>query len=155
MKRKRNQRKKKVIHDGEEEEEDRISSLPDSILHEILSSMDDLAFEIQTCVLSKRWRYIWTSLPNLRFDFNPYPYHQLAEAKMPRFEHLVNQVLSLRDNNSNVCTFFFSSSYLVDSCLFKKCISYAVRHNVQQLHLEAFAYTHLMNFLSASLIVPL
>ncbi|CAL5414471.1 unnamed protein product [Camellia sinensis] len=137
MKRKRNQRKKKVIGDGEKEEEeedkDRISSLPDSILHEILSSMDDLASAIQTCVLSKRWRYVWTSLPNLRFDFD-----QLDEVRMSRFKRFVNQVLSLRDNNSNVYRFYFSSGYLVDPCLFKKCISYAVRHNVQQLHLNAF-----------------
>ncbi|CAL5417364.1 unnamed protein product [Camellia sinensis] len=145
MKRRRNQRKKKVNDDGEKEEEeedkDRISSLPDSILHEILSSMDDLASAIQTCVLSKRWRYVWTSLPNLRFDFN-----QLDEVSMSRFKRFVNQVLSLRENNSNVYIFYFSSGYLVDPCLFKKCISYAVRHNVQQLHLNAFGYSELDDF---------
>ncbi|CAL5348345.1 unnamed protein product [Camellia sinensis] len=146
MKRRRNQRKKKVNDDGEKEEEeeedkDRISSLPDSIIHEILSSMDDLASAIQTCVLSKRWRYVWTSLPNLRFDFN-----QLDEVSMSRFKRFVNQVLSLRDNNSNVYIFYFSSGYLVDPCLFKKCISYAVRHNVQQLHLNAFGYSELDDF---------
>ncbi|CAL5414469.1 unnamed protein product [Camellia sinensis] len=55
MKRKRNQRKKKAIDDGEGEEEDRISRLPDSILHKILSSMDDLVSAIETCALSKRY----------------------------------------------------------------------------------------------------
>ncbi|KAK7832582.1 f-box/fbd/lrr-repeat protein [Quercus suber] len=50
----------------DEEDEDRISTLPDSIILIILSSL--LAKEaIITGVLSQRWAYLWTSVPSLRF----------------------------------------------------------------------------------------
>ncbi|KAI8002897.1 putative F-box/LRR-repeat protein [Camellia lanceoleosa] len=132
MKRKRNQRKRKPIDDGEGEEEDRISRLPDSILHKILSSMDDLVSAIETCVLSKR-----STLPNLRFDFDQFLSHQTDayyDTTIPRFTCFLNQVLS------NLCRFYFSSDYFVDQCLVKKCICYAVCHNVQQLHVGAFCF---------------
>ncbi|XP_026445006.1 F-box/FBD/LRR-repeat protein At1g16930-like isoform X2 [Papaver somniferum] len=48
--------------------EDRISQLPDSIIHHILSFLSDTTYAVQTCVLSKRWRYLWTSLPVLKFS---------------------------------------------------------------------------------------
>ncbi|KAL4628825.1 hypothetical protein ACB092_05G266200 [Castanea dentata] len=49
-----------------EEEEDRISTLLDSILLRILSSL--LTKDaIKTGVLSKRWAYLWTSVPSLCF----------------------------------------------------------------------------------------
>ncbi|KAL4628842.1 hypothetical protein ACB092_05G267100 [Castanea dentata] len=50
-----------------EEEEDRISALPDSILLSILSFLP-IKGAIKTDVLSKRWASLWTSLPSLSFD---------------------------------------------------------------------------------------
>ncbi|XP_075666009.1 putative F-box protein At1g49610 [Castanea sativa] len=47
-------------------EEDRISTLPDSILLTILS-LFPTKDAIKTGVLSKRWVYLWTSVPSLSF----------------------------------------------------------------------------------------
>ena len=47
-------------------EEDRISTLPDSILLKILSSLC-IKDAVVTGVLSKRWAYLWTSVTSLRF----------------------------------------------------------------------------------------
>ncbi|KAJ4830551.1 hypothetical protein Tsubulata_017538 [Turnera subulata] len=52
---------------GGEEEVDRLSNLPDEIIHHILSFLDDTPSAVKTCVLSKRWKHLWTSIPDLSF----------------------------------------------------------------------------------------
>ncbi|CAH2058648.1 unnamed protein product [Thlaspi arvense] len=47
---------------------DSISSLPDEILHIILSSLPT-KFAIRTSILSKRWRHVWPDTPSLSFDW--------------------------------------------------------------------------------------
>ncbi|OVA14427.1 F-box domain [Macleaya cordata] len=47
--------------------EDRISKLPDTLIHHILSFID-MKYAVQTSVLSRRWRHKWKSLGTLNFD---------------------------------------------------------------------------------------
>lgn len=47
--------------------EDRLSELPDELIHHILLFLD-AQFAVQTCILSKRWKFLWTTLPFLSFD---------------------------------------------------------------------------------------
>ncbi|XP_075666501.1 F-box/LRR-repeat protein 25-like isoform X2 [Castanea sativa] len=54
-----------------EKGEDRISTLPDSILLSILSFLPTQD-AIITGVLSKRWAYLWTSVPSLTFEYYGY-----------------------------------------------------------------------------------
>lgn len=46
---------------------DRMSSLPNDIIRHIFSFMDTKSV-IQTCVLSKTWRYRWTLIPSLNLE---------------------------------------------------------------------------------------
>ncbi|CAN6168368.1 unnamed protein product [Urochloa humidicola] len=46
---------------------DRISSLPDDLLHVILLSLRDTAAAARTSVLSRRWRRVWAHVPGLSF----------------------------------------------------------------------------------------
>ncbi|WVZ85754.1 hypothetical protein U9M48_032641 [Paspalum notatum var. saurae] len=47
--------------------DDRLSDLPDCLLHEIMSRMKAREV-VQTCVLSRRWRHLWRSVPCLDVD---------------------------------------------------------------------------------------
>nr|CAE04219.2 OSJNBa0064D20.3 [Oryza sativa Japonica Group] len=46
---------------------DRLSSLPDALLHAVMSSLPARQM-VQTCVLSKRWVHLWRSVPSLNLD---------------------------------------------------------------------------------------
>ncbi|CAN6168375.1 unnamed protein product [Urochloa humidicola] len=48
---------------------DRISSLPDHLLHTILLRLRDVAAAARTSALSRRWRRVWLHLPELCFPF--------------------------------------------------------------------------------------
>ncbi|CAL5083408.1 unnamed protein product [Urochloa decumbens] len=48
---------------------DRISSLPDHLLHTILLRLRDVAAAARTSALSRRWRRVWPHLPELCFPF--------------------------------------------------------------------------------------
>ncbi|XP_074347836.1 uncharacterized protein LOC141686684 isoform X3 [Apium graveolens] len=57
---------KKKIRSGAECSEDAISRLPDELIHKILSFVD-AKVAVQSSILSKRWRFIWPTLPFLNF----------------------------------------------------------------------------------------
>ncbi|CAH1413843.1 unnamed protein product [Lactuca virosa] len=57
-------RKKSIDVEGGD---DRLSSLTDDLIHEIFSFMS-IKDAIRTCVLSSRWKFIWTSMPDLNFE---------------------------------------------------------------------------------------
>ncbi|CAO2142265.1 unnamed protein product [Urochloa humidicola] len=50
---------------------DRLSALPDCLLHSIMSLMKARQM-VQTCVLSKQWRHLWRSTPCLNIDFGEF-----------------------------------------------------------------------------------
>jgi hypothetical protein len=50
---------------------DLLSDLPDCLLHAIMSFMKARQV-VQTCVLSKRWRHLWCSVPCLNVDVDEF-----------------------------------------------------------------------------------
>ncbi|KAJ4759951.1 hypothetical protein LUZ62_070326 [Rhynchospora pubera] len=69
---------------------DRLSSLPDDILIHILSFLRTRE-AVQTCILSKRWRNTWASVPVLNFHVSDY-----NENESWKFDQFVNGVLENR-----------------------------------------------------------
>ncbi|KAL6644397.1 hypothetical protein ACP70R_016005 [Stipagrostis hirtigluma subsp. patula] len=47
---------------------DRISALPDYLLHLILTRVESAVSVTRTAVLSRRWRHVWVHAKSLTFD---------------------------------------------------------------------------------------
>ncbi|PWA49406.1 F-box domain, Leucine-rich repeat domain, L domain-like protein [Artemisia annua] len=73
---------------------DRLSSLPDDLIHKILS-FNDTIDAIKTSTLSSRWRFIWTTMMCLAFSSEDFP-------NLRKFSKFVTRVLSGRDNQREV-----------------------------------------------------
>ncbi|XP_045798113.1 FBD-associated F-box protein At4g10400-like [Trifolium pratense] len=82
--------------------EDRISSLPDPILHHILSFLPTKLAAI-TSTLSKRWNPLWLSVPTLNFD-------DTWSEDFISFRHSVSTVFLARDINLPIRSFHLKCS---------------------------------------------
>ncbi|KAK6804297.1 hypothetical protein RDI58_002081 [Solanum bulbocastanum] len=124
---------------------DRISSLPDDVLHNILSSL--FIFDVvQLSVLSKRWRYVWTMLPYLHFDIDKF-YSQRIQRYCDfviagRFEDFINWVLISQGDTYKlyqlcIVQFLLCFDNLFDEATILRWINHVTtRRNVQELVLK-------------------
>ncbi|KAJ1421225.1 F-box-like domain superfamily [Sesbania bispinosa] len=80
--------------------DDRISKLPDDVLCHILSFLPT-GQAIATCVLSKRWRSLWSSVPTLNFD----PESYLNNKPSSSFHKLVYATILARSANQPIRRF--------------------------------------------------
>ncbi|CAN1275995.1 FBD-associated F-box protein At1g66310 [Linum perenne] len=69
---------------------DRLSNLPDSVLHHILSFLSTKS-AVQTTVLSRRWRCVWKHVSVIDIRGDSFKYNQYES-----FNRFVDMVLSLR-----------------------------------------------------------
>jgi hypothetical protein len=105
--------------------EDIISGLTDSVLIHILSFLNTKQ-AVQTSILSKRWIFLWRSLPTLALSYSHF-------STVQSFDHFVSQFLSLRDGSMSIHTLNFSNSYSMRFSILRRTIKYAVSHNLQHL----------------------
>ena len=88
---------------------DRISDLPDELLTHILSFLKTKE-AMQTCVLSQRWRNLWTFVPSLHFDFDdflPYDLDDDDDDGLKEYEIKFEQFVSAAPTTKSV----FSDRY--------------------------------------------
>ncbi|KAJ0635027.1 putative F-box domain, leucine-rich repeat domain superfamily, F-box-like domain superfamily [Helianthus annuus] len=105
---------------------DRLSSLPDELIHKILS-FRPIRDAIGTSVLSSRWRFIWTSMPYLNFSSEDF-------FTLPEFSKFVTHVLSRRNNLTEVYSVKLEFRGKASQLFVKRILNYAFSHNVQQLN---------------------
>ncbi|KAJ0824560.1 putative F-box domain, leucine-rich repeat domain superfamily, F-box-like domain superfamily [Helianthus annuus] len=108
-------------------EEDRLSSLPDDLIHKILSFVS-IKQAVETSVLSPRWKYIWTSMPYLNFSSQDF-------CTLPKFSEFVKHVLLGRNNQIEVTSVEVAFRGKVRQAFVKTILNYAFSHNVQQLNI--------------------
>ncbi|XP_074347709.1 uncharacterized protein LOC141686584 [Apium graveolens] len=101
-------------------EGDRISGLPDDLIHQILSTFGP-KFVVKTSVLSKRWKLIWTTSPNLKFNDSV---------------TFIDKFLSNRNCDSEITTFNLSFGPLPQTNKVNEFIKYAISHKVQVLNVD-------------------
>ncbi|KAF3331518.1 F-box/LRR-repeat protein [Carex littledalei] len=128
---------------GSRSNRDMLSSLPDSLLHHIMSFM--FAQEaVQLCVLSKRWKTLWTTLPFLNFEFNEFVNNQLVA-----FTEFVSTVILLREATSQLHTFTLHCvSYSVPADVFGAAIRPWIRdtiHKPEIINLPSLKQLYLEN----------
>lgn len=136
-------KKKARITSGENEEEDRISRLPDDLLHRILKFVDT-KLGVQTSALSKRWKFVWTTLPFLKFEWD-------QRYSAANISNLSRHVLNHRNHQSQISSLEIA---FLPTGLIVKFIEYAISHHVQCLNVQ-FRSDHkpyrLSNFSSNSI----
>ncbi|KAK4839066.1 hypothetical protein QYF36_018813 [Acer negundo] len=112
----------KIAHMSNHIEIDRLSNLPDPIIHHILSLMNT-KYAVQTCVLSKKWRYQWTHIHslNLKFIFKT----------IGDFGHFVHKVFHLRKPYHLSSIKFHLNDYKSPS-LAKVVSDYALSKNLEE-----------------------
>lgn len=111
-----------------EENKDRLSELPEHLIYHILSflAMKDV---IGTCVLSKKWRYIWSSVPCLNFPPTTMPIKNEIDfitRCLVLYKGLAIQKLNLSLKKS-----LKAGSHPVDWYIY-----FGLIHNVREFHLE-------------------
>ncbi|KAJ3676396.1 hypothetical protein LUZ60_003808 [Juncus effusus] len=117
---------------------DRISSLPDSILTDILSRLQAKEV-IQTCIISKRWSKLWPFVPCLDFHYIESESEETRARDLERFENFVSMFLFRRDNATDLHTFSIQHQgryQKFKSAFVRMWMLYALTHNPKKLHME-------------------
>ncbi|KAM0958689.1 hypothetical protein ACFX15_023355 [Malus domestica] len=115
----------KKAHNEQKCSIDRISNLPNDVLYQILSLLP-FKYTARTSVLSRRWRYLWTSVPVL--DFCAGFTSEVDDTKRMQF---ITTVLTRRQENSNIKVFRIASEESRDASFefLHDCICWVVQHN--------------------------
>ncbi|XP_071734088.1 uncharacterized protein [Rutidosis leptorrhynchoides] len=109
-------------------EEDRISNLPDEVIHRILSFLD-LKDAMQSSALSKKWKLIWTLLPQLNLDSYKF-------SDMSHFDKFVKHVLLHRNHDKEVSVLELRCMGAATHSSVASIVRYARFHNVRRLNIE-------------------
>ncbi|XP_071685304.1 uncharacterized protein [Lolium perenne] len=103
---------------------DRISALPDAMLQHVLSFLQARE-AVRSCVLARRWRYLWKSIPVLRLT---------GRSPAKEFREFMDYLLVLRDRLSlDACLFNFSKASRGDMHCVNLWIRYALLCQVRLL----------------------
>ncbi|XVF58293.1 hypothetical protein PTKIN_Ptkin07bG0053300 [Pterospermum kingtungense] len=109
------------------EEQDRISVLPDALLHHILSLLPT-EVSIQTSILSKRWIHLWKLCPVIHIPIAE-PYSPMDESDSTFIHNTLShhQSLKLHAFSIEACIGAFWDPH------FAECIEFAISRQVQIL----------------------
>ncbi|KAL5725673.1 hypothetical protein ACHQM5_008792 [Ranunculus cassubicifolius] len=117
---------------GEFEGEDRISSLPDGILHHILSFLP-IHNAIHTSLLSKRWKCIWKGISVL--DLNETVLSCDSVYEKIDFINFVDNILRHHDPTVVIQSFHLFYMTIIDEAHLTAWVSYILNRKVLEINL--------------------
>lgn len=136
-----------AVNAGTEMVIDRISSLPEDIIHHVMSFLSTVEVT-QTSVLSKRFNSIWSTFPVIDFDEYSFligtPSIDLRDqSKIDEFLNFVDNSLQHRRSNISLKRFrlWVAFCYVKSDPRINRSIDFALESNVQELDLDI----HLQN----------
>ncbi|CAN0879062.1 Putative F-box/FBD/LRR-repeat protein At4g03220 [Linum grandiflorum] len=134
--------RRKIGRGEDDSSMDRLSNLPESVIHHILSFLETNS-AVQTSVLSRRWRSTWKHLSVLDFSDSLCRYRN----NQRRFKTYVEKVLSLRYHQLNLskvtfCDRFVKLNKKPENSLFARVSRYALSHGAQQLGILLHSRKH-------------
>ncbi|EYU44910.1 hypothetical protein MIMGU_mgv1a023694mg [Erythranthe guttata] len=116
--------------------DDRLSDLPDSVLCRILSFLRTKV-SVRTSILAKRWRYVWSYVPDLYFR-NDKQYAITRVLMLRKVQYITT--FRLVDGDGDGCIFFKENKEKhetdLDKYLTDTWITFVVERNVKRLHLS-------------------
>ena len=124
------------LSEEREEGEDRISWLSNDLIHEILSFVDAKS-AVQTSVLSKRWKLVWTTLPYVNFTNYIFPQSELHILDT-RIRFISNFFLG-RNSLSDLLKVNFEFDHVVEQLLFPQYMFESMFNNARDIKFETSA----------------
>ncbi|XP_073146422.1 F-box/FBD/LRR-repeat protein At5g56420-like isoform X2 [Henckelia pumila] len=117
---------------------DIISSLPDPILCHILSFLPILHSSVETSVLARRWRYLWTYVRDLHFGADYYDpfYYYTKPRKSVRFSDMVDRVLLMHNGSIDTLTIESNENTSISEHQIDAWIHTAMAHGVHDFFLS-------------------
>ncbi|AES90490.2 Myb/SANT-like DNA-binding domain protein [Medicago truncatula] len=123
---------KRVRRDNEENQ-DRLTDLPDCVILHILSFLKS-KFVVQTSILSTRWKHLWKRIPTLMLHSSDFSTKKL-------FSVFVSQILANRDRSTALHSLDLERHGKIETYLLKMILKYICSHNthIQQLGIHVTA----------------
>ncbi|KAL9442665.1 hypothetical protein AB3S75_021060 [Citrus x aurantiifolia] len=111
---------------------DRLSNLPDHLIHHILSLLDTKS-AVQKCLLSKHWRHHWTHTHALNFD------HSSFRRRRNSFARFIRHVLR-RHQPYKLSKLRFVTGGRRNQSLISRILNYAKSHGVEELETDVIHF---------------
>ncbi|CAN1751739.1 F-box/FBD/LRR-repeat protein At1g78750 [Linum perenne] len=117
---------------------DRISELPDEIIHQVLRRISSPAKAARTAVLSRRWRSVWSCYPAVQYRHSDFPrltvektlkiFKKFVKASMERF----SRHSQIRMETLDISLAGYSDDYI---SLVKQLLKFATERKVEEISL--------------------
>lgn len=120
-----------------EDDDDRLCSLPEPVIHQIFSFMETIDV-VRASAVSRKWRYLWLSVPYLSFDMSTISSNPQEIWSHEKFKDFVNWVLLSQNGSVSIQRFrLYCLSYANDYTVYRWVCAVA-RRNVQVFDLTVY-----------------